>query len=599
VAPLGDTKLSLKKGCKIMRNRLKWYDGKRCGSVLALAVVALVVLSILGMGLLTISYGVRHQALMLENEATSMMVAEAGYEQAVFWMSQQQDVLTSVLNSAPGTTGTITFPTGYCNYSIALYTILGSRPIYRIVSNGNSGTFNRTVDVLVMQAISGWEMGQCRVPIGPATTADVYFISGEVIDMPLHINQNSDDNPYVADIYVLGDPQFLQEVCMGESRYDPSGGDKYSDIIGLFSDGIYFNQPASRITDEDSLQSQVDRFQNSTNPSYQFTPIASAPVPNPQPAVQLEFFVNNGVGEVRITNDCTVRGFEQQYNWETYDFEITPGSDPTTFQMYDLYAYHLMPQNADSTGERTIQPISQTYVAPSYGGVTAELGGQIFVNGNVIIGSNGNSPLPGTPNTVNGNITVVATGNIWIANSITMDGPHDANGVPTAGNPNTLGLIAQGVIKVVDPGMTNYSYVGDGGHPLQPNGFVYVPIGQPSSGQPANSDQRNLPNPLVVEAGITVGDGGWGAENVGIGPQYGGYGGRKGSSPIPSQDNLIVNGTITEACRGIVGLSGWNGYLKHYYLDSRLLNGILPGNVLLQGKYIPTPAGWHDYRSSN
>jgi hypothetical protein len=260
-----------------------------------------------------------------------------------------------------------------------------------------------------------------------------------------------------------------------------------------------------------------------------------------------------------------------------------------------------MPQNADSTGERTIQQISQTYVTQSYGGVTSEPGGQIFVNGDVVIGSNGSNPTPGTPNTVNGKVTVVATGNIWIANSIAVDGSHDANGMPTADNPNTLGLIAQGVVKVVDPGMTNYTYVGDGGHPQQPSGYVYVPIGQPDSGQPANSDQRNLPNPLVVEAGITVGDGGWGAENVCVYPgyQYGGYGGRKGSSPMPSQDNLIVRGTITEACRGVVGLSGWNGYVKHYYLDSRLLDGILPGNILLQGKYIPTPAGWHDYRADN
>jgi hypothetical protein len=583
-----------------MRNKFKQCGGKRYGSVLVLAVVALVILSAIGVGLLAVAYGVRHQAITQENEAVSMMAAEAGYERAVFWMSQQQDVITSLRNGVAGSAGTVTFPYGYCNYSIAFYTYIGARPIYRIVSNGYSGTFNRTVDVLVMQAITGWDIGDCVVPIGPTTTCPVYYISGEVINMPIHINNNN-DNPGPTDIYISGDPTFLQRVDMGESRYTTNGTDKYSSIINLFEDGIYFNQPDSMITDEESIESKVERFQGSTNPSFQFTPVATAPgITNPLPAVQLEFFVNNGVGEVRITDNCTVRGFEQPSYYDTYDFDITPGSDPETFQMYDIYAYHLMPQNADSTGQRTIVPVSQTYVSQSYGGVTSEAGGQIFVNGNVIIGS-GDQSLPGTNNTVNGRITVVATGNIWVANSIQVDGSHDANGVPTASNPNMLGLVAQGVVKVVDPGMTNYPYVGDGGHPKQPSGYVYVPIGLPDSGQPANTDQRHLPNPMVVEAGITSGDGGWGAENVCVFPGYvyGGYGGRKGAYPIPWQDNLIVNGTLTEACRGIVGLSGWNGYMKHYNLDSRLLQGVLPGDIWMQGKYIPTPAGWHDYQQSS
>jgi hypothetical protein len=59
---------------------------------------------------------------------------------------------------------------------------------------------------------------------------------------------------------------------------------------------------------------------------------------------------------------------------------------------------------------------------------------------------------------------------------------------------------------------------------------------------------------------------------------------------------LIVRGTITEAVRGVVGLIGADGYLKFYYFDERLLEGILPGDIWLRGKYIPAPAGWHDYR---
>ncbi|MHC4627490.1 MAG: hypothetical protein ACYTDV_10960, partial [Planctomycetota bacterium] len=66
-----------------------------------------------------------------------------------------------------------------------------------------------------------------------------------------------------------------------------------------------------------------------------------------------------------------------------------------------------------------------------------------------------------------------------------------------------------------------------------------------------------------------------------------------------NQDQLIVRGTITEAMRGVVGLIGNDGYLKSYYLDSRLLEGILPGDMWLRGKYVPAPAGWNEYRPTN
>ena len=95
---------------------------------------------------------------------------------------------------------------------------------------------------------------------------------------------------------------------------------------------------------------------------------------------------------------------------------------------------------------------------------------------------------------------------------------------------------------------------------------------------------------MVIEAALTVGGGGWGAENV----RRGSYGGRKEASG--AQDYLILRGTLTEAMRGVVGLIGWDGYLKRYYLDERLLEGVLPGDIWLHSKYIPAPAGWNDYR---
>jgi hypothetical protein len=228
--------------------------------------------------------------------------------------------------------------------------------------------------------------------------------------------------------------------------------------------------------------------------------------------------------------------------------------------------------------------------------VESEPGGQIFVDGSIVIGGDGTTN--GGNQVVKGKIAVIATGNIWVADSVVVDGPRDANGKPTMDNPNVLGLIAQGVVKVIDPGMSSYPEESDlprrdrrgnyyPGPPDAPGGFEYVPIGHSGGGAQSN---RHLPDPMVVEAALTVGGGGWGAENV----YWNGYGGRKEESG--TQDDLIVRGTITEAARGVVGVTDADGYLKHYYSDERLLEGVLPGDIWLRGKYIPAPAGWHDYR---
>ncbi len=587
---------------------LSFLRRKQGGSVLVLAVVSLVILAALGVGLLTIAYGVRHRAIMLRNDAAAMLAAEAGYEKAIFWMGQQQDMLSALQDAVPGTTGALNFPDGDCGYQIKLFTFAGSRPVYRVISNGHSGTFNRTVDVLVLQAASGWDMGMSKVLAGGYDTYPVHFTSGEIIDVPLHIN-NQHDNPDNRDIYISGSPQFLQAVAMGESRYTTGGSDKYASVMDLFDGGIYFDQPDSRITDEATVQTKVNRFKDSTKAQYTFKPVASAPVTSPCPAVQLEFFVENNIGKVRITDDCTVRGYKRNSNSKTWDFKLQPGTDGERSERYDIYAYHF--KTAGNQG--TTVPIEQTYVSQSFGGVESEPGGQIFVDGSVIIG--GDKADQNGDQVVKGTISVVATGNIWVADSVVVDGLHDADGKPAMDNPNVLGLIAQGVIKVVDPGISEYSTGSPNyypGPPAEPPGFDYVPIGRQDAGgwvwigrwrsrqrvwQDAEIYDRHLPDPMVVEAAMTVGGGGWGAENVARPSGWWTYyGGRKEASG--SQDDLVVRGTITEATRGVVGLTGsmTDGYNKKYYMDGRLLEGVLPGDMWLRGKYIPAPAGWHDYR---
>lgn len=590
------------------KSKIESRKSKVDGSVLALVAVTIVILAVLGLAMLSIASGVRHRAARLKNEMAAMLAAEAGYEKATFEMSKQMDMLSALQQGASSMSGSLSLPGGSFDYQIGLYAFVHSRPIYRVISNGHSGVFNRTVDAYVIQAVSGWDMGQCRVPLGGTSTYPVNFATGEIIDVPIHINK-LDDSPDERDIYISGTPRFLQEVAMGESK-----GSKYpSSIMALFEGGIWFDQPDCRITDEDAVQMKLDRFRNSTDDDYNFSndtgkrPVVSAPVTSPHAAVQLEFFVESGVGKVQITNNCTVRGYQRDSDSKTYDFEIVPGTDGAQSQRYDIYAYHYAANN-----EPKIKiPLTDTYVTQSFGGIESEPAGQIFVDGDVVIGGSASDPNMANM-VIQGKIAVVATGNIWIADSVKNSDydnsgtyyPRDSNGLPAEDNPNILGLISQGVIKVVDPGISGYTGTGipnyyPGPPSLDPNsGFTYMPIGIRDSGS-INNYNRHLPDPMEVEATMVIGCGGWGAENVQRRSGWTTYGGRKewtGSAEDPEQDYLIVRGAIVERCRGVVGIVDTEGYVKRYYFDERVLQGILPGDIWLQGKYVPAPAGWHDYR---
>jgi hypothetical protein len=557
------------------------------GFVLPLVLVAVVILMALIIGTTMTDYQTRLGAVKLKSQTEAMLAAEAGYEQAIFWMSQQSDILTAIQNGSNN--GSIDFGTSTCSYTINFHGWLGLKPIFEVISTGVSGrpSFTRVVDVNVIQETSGWAMGACRIPSGTNSTDAVYFGSNEIIDMPLHINKYN-DSPDVRDIWIQdGDtPRFLCKVEMGEDRYTSGGTDKYSSVMSLFQSGISFDQPTVRIADATAVQSKVNRFRDSTAATYQITP--NLPLPTTSPfnssskcaAVQLEFFVQGGVGMVRITNNCAV----VLNTAGPYDYNIVTGSNPTTFQTYKIYGYHYRPNDA---ANQTTVPITNTYVTQTIGGYTSDPGGQIYVNGNVIIGGDSNATLTDPNQVVKGKITVVATGNIWIGDSILVDGTHttDGNSLPTTDNPNVLGLIAQGVIKVVDPGLTPTSP-----GPINPAGYSYQPIGIKKNTSDPNYT-RYLPDPTIVEAAMTVGGGGWGAENVNT------SGGRRVYST--PQDYLVVHGSITEVIRGVVGHLGSDGYIKQYYIDTRLMSGILPGDIWLSGKYFPAPAGWHDNQSAN
>ncbi len=612
------------------------------GSVLALVLILVVILSLLGFALIKISEGASLQSLLFQNEQIAMLTAEAAYENAIYWMSQNPDLLLDMDMS--GTDGSFNFPDSRADYHVEFYGFVGYRPIFEVTANGYCGTFHRGIRVYVAQSVSGWEMGMCRIPTGTISTDEVYFVSGEIIDMPIHINSYGAVDDSQRDIAISGNPTFLQEVTMEESRYSSGKSDKYRDIINVFDEGILFDQPKSLITDEASIDKKIKWYQETVRdnrPDLVLKPQKNNSVSEAQAAVQLEFFVGtDGVGYVRITNDCTVRG--RTGGSGTYDYKVQPGTSATRFEKYPIYAYHYIPQNAETCGKQVTETIESIQIFADYGAIESPPCGMIYVDGSVVIAcasENLSDPDIAMLNVVQGKVCVIATGNIWIADSITVSDkddngdnyPRQADGMPAMDNPNALGLFTQGVIKVVDPGLVEDYVVNLPGHwETEPGhwetipghwtgrgrrkkwvpeetvwapgknvwveggkglpavtGLEYGPVAIKDSGYSDGDYHRHLPDPMVLEAAMTIGGGGWGAENVGY------PGGRETSG---STDDLIVRGTLTEVIRGVVGIIGRNGYEKNYYFDKRMLSGLIPGTVRLKGKFVTTPGGWSDFR---
>lgn len=599
-----------------MKTKHKKGSAYRSGSVLVLVVIVTFLLMLVGASLIRVGEGAADHAVLYKNETVSIMAAEAAYETALAWMAQCQDLYLNM--DMTGTSGSVSFGNATADYTVEFYDFVGYRPVYEVTANGYCGTFHRSIRSYLTQAISGWDMGVCRVPSSGSSTSTVTFSSGEIIEMPVHINSYADPHDSDIDIYVTGDPTFLRSVSMGEARYSSGGFDKYKSIINVFDNGIMFNQPKSLITDEDSIQEKIDWYEDCVQdqkPQQYFTPVADSSVTMEQPAIQLEFVVDsNGKGAVRITEDCTVRGYISSSS--SWDYKVRPGTDGTRFDLYPIYGYHYIPEDAVDDGKRYFKLISEMQVVPEYGDVDGPPFSLIFVDGNVIIGSasehasdTGISQL----NVVQGKMVVVATGNIWVAGSIVVSDKDDsgksyarqADGKPGLENPNVLSLISQGVVKVVDPGMSErlanpggwewvksgWSWVKvwvEGGIP-DVSGLEYEPIGNKDTGYADYTYHRHLPDPTVVEAAITVGGGGWGAEHVRRTSEE-----RKEASG--KTDDLIVRGTLTEVVRGVVGLVDADGYSKNYYFDERLMSGIIPGNTSLKGKFVTVPGGWNDYR---
>ncbi len=634
--------------------QMRWFNTRRQvkkrvmrkGYAIVFVAIAILILTILGMGLLSIAYGTRLQAIRFHTETIAKMAAEAGYENAIHWMNDQPDVLSAMIpglkkknRGRSGTKvrkvvtekGSGSLPEGIFSYTIDFDHFMGHLPVFRIVSRGSYKQIEHTVEAKVVQSIFGLDVGRCEIPIGPFVSnfEKMYFEENDVLDMPIHISGNADRTfDRNADIYIKGKPHFKQKVSVSESRFMTSGrgSDKYKRYLSLFDSGLYFCQPQSNIATFSkmgkgnvAIKDKTERFSNFTKTTFNFSrvrgnnaPKPSNAVPNGKGAVQIEFYIDDSSnGKMRITNNSTV----VCKNGGRYDYMIdVPESIRKAFKAYNIYGYHYR-DTVNTFSKPADYNIEECYVTNevrtllSPAPIKSDRGGQIFVDGNVIVGGatvdNGRGSqieIDGRwyDTKFQGSLTIVATGNIWIVNSIVYDGEmqktDEGFDVPAADNPNILGLFARdGVVKIVDPAQS-------ASKPAEYSGLEYCPIGFKKMGSKNNRGgrsgrnipdyMRELPNPMVVHAAITAGGGGWGVENVT---------GRQDTiniddrNPAGMLDDLVVAGSITEFLGDMVS-KGNTGYNKHYYFDKRLLGGILPGDIWLQRKFTPKPGGWKDYR---
>ena len=88
------------------------------GSVLALVLIVMAILSITGFALLKSAQGKMTQAIRIKSEESASSAAEAGYEKAVFWMSQQVDLLSSLQTEQ--SSGSLDFAQSSTDYNVSL-----------------------------------------------------------------------------------------------------------------------------------------------------------------------------------------------------------------------------------------------------------------------------------------------------------------------------------------------------------------------------------------------------------------------------------------------------------------------------------------------
>ena len=126
-------------------NMKKLSQSKKTGSAIPIVLIAIVILSVMGAGLLSLGFQSRAYAIRTTSEITARNAADAGLTKAIYQMNEKLQVKPWNESTLPMATGeSLTNCDATFSYTIAL-----NDGAYHIESIGSSGQTQKTVNAVL------------------------------------------------------------------------------------------------------------------------------------------------------------------------------------------------------------------------------------------------------------------------------------------------------------------------------------------------------------------------------------------------------------------------------------------------------------------
>ncbi|MBC8392817.1 MAG: hypothetical protein H8E17_09680 [Deltaproteobacteria bacterium] len=106
-----------------MVDKPRGKDVRSQGFALTFSLILVIILMLIGFAVIKVAQGTAVQSILFQNESIAMSNAEAAYENAIYWMSGNPDLLLDM--DISGTSGTITFPNSTADYKVEFYGFVG------------------------------------------------------------------------------------------------------------------------------------------------------------------------------------------------------------------------------------------------------------------------------------------------------------------------------------------------------------------------------------------------------------------------------------------------------------------------------------------
>jgi hypothetical protein len=288
------------------------------GSALVAVIFVLMVMTLLGGTLVTLTMNNLHIGDIQRRNAVAFNLAESGTSRGALWLRQQSSPPGGTTAFAPWT-NPVAFGDG--SYSVTITPDAGNASnylkAYYITATGTANGQTQKVEVEMRQASFGRYAYFTDYEVSSITGSPIWFKKGEVIDGPAHSN-NSDGSDFHINWNGSTAPIFLDQLTAASSSitYNPAMPDNETDWKKIFRDGSRgFKLGVGRIELPDSTDVQKNAAWGATSGF---------------PSTNGVYVPNNGsaaLGGIYIKGDSTVALSVVSGNQV---FTITQGSTTTT-----------------------------------------------------------------------------------------------------------------------------------------------------------------------------------------------------------------------------------------------------------------------------